>query len=130
MSNSITIATENRNAATNVDADGNFNPAWPTAASYALDYVNGGKHDWHLPSTDELKELFLDRNFVNGRPLLDRGYGNGLDNFYWSSSASDAPHDAERSVWGHWLTSSGWNTPAKVCSKDGAVRAVRPIRAF
>jgi hypothetical protein len=51
------------------------------AANFAATYNGGGKSDWHLPSNDELNELYLRRDTVGG---LERGESI----LYWSSSES------------------------------------------
>jgi len=52
----------------------------PIAADIAAGYMLNGFSDWFLPSKDELRELFLNRDFVGGFSI-----GNG----YWSSSEVD-----------------------------------------
>ncbi len=48
------------------------------AAGIAVDYSNNGKTDWHLPSRDELSQLYAQRSTVGG-------FAGGIV-FYWTST--------------------------------------------
>lgn len=81
------------------------------AAGIAWAYTNNSKTDWHLPSKDELNELYNKRTTVGGFSSA----------FYWSSS-EDAPTLA-------WTV--GFDGTAYYSySKDGTSVRVRPVRAF
>ncbi|MEI8080270.1 MAG: fibronectin type III domain-containing protein [Actinomycetes bacterium] len=73
-------------------------------------YKGGGKHDWYLPSKDELAKLFLDRAAVGG-------FGDGQ---YWSSSES-----AGTDAWYQAFPDGAWSAGGR-----DVPRLVRPIRAF
>jgi hypothetical protein len=51
------------------------------AIQIAADYTNNSKTDWHLPSKDELNQLYIQRATVGGFP----------PSTYWSSSERNAP---------------------------------------
>lgn len=40
---------------------------------------------WYLPAIDELKLIYQNKSIINRR-LNERGYGEFLDDFYWSST--------------------------------------------
>jgi hypothetical protein len=82
------------------------------AANAAAAYNGGGKSDWHLPSKDELNELYLRRATVGG--FLADGY--------WPSS--EDPFVTSR-AWFQMFTNGGQG----VSGKSGAA-GVRPVRAF
>jgi hypothetical protein len=50
------------------------------AIQIAADYRNNSKSDWHLPSKDELNQLYIQRATVGGFP----------PSTYWSSSERNA----------------------------------------
>jgi hypothetical protein len=50
------------------------------AIQIAADYANNGKSDWHLPSKDELRQLYEQRSIV----------GSFFSDIYWSSSEYSA----------------------------------------
>jgi len=81
-----------------------------TAAEYAYEYVRGGKRDWHLPSKDELDELFKRRRLVGGF----------VDYYYRSSS--------EFNVTNAWIQGFGYGSQYGT-GKTPSHR-VRPVRAF
>jgi hypothetical protein len=87
------------------------NTASTSAAVYAYEYSNGGANDWHLPSRDELAELYARRVTVGG--LVDKDY--------WSSSES-GPEHAIGHTFSIGLSSSAYRKRSE--------RSVRPIRAF
>jgi hypothetical protein len=79
------------------------------AANAAAAYSGGGKSDWHLPSRDELNQLYSQRANVGGFELA----------YYWSSSEEIAG-----SSWG----SSFEMGEGYVLKSD--TKYVRPVRAF
>ena len=81
------------------------------AANAAAAYNGGGKSDWHLPSKDELNELYLRRATVGG-----------LAGNYWPSSEDEF---VPTRAWFQSFTSGGQG----VSTKNGA-SSVRPVRAF
>ena len=80
------------------------------AANAAAAYNGGGKSDWHLPSLDELNQLYEARTTVGGF----------VENYYWSSTESDS-NDA-------WYQAfyNGFQTNLN----KGVANYVRPVRAF
>ena len=81
------------------------------AIRIAADYTNGGKSDWHLPSLDELNQLYDRRTTVGGF---------GFD-AYWSSSEFDANRTWRRSFSNGSMAGGGFKT--------GGL-PVRVVRAF
>ena len=80
------------------------------AIQIAADYTNNSKTDWHLPSKDELNQLYLNKTTVGGIST-----GN-----YWGSSESDANYA--------WFQSLGFEFQL---SRSKAIALyVRPVRAF
>ncbi len=80
------------------------------ATGIARTYLHNGKTDWHLPSKDELNELFLKRARVGG-------FSTGR---YWSSSEAVVDDAWAQSFFDGLQTSR-----CKECSGY-----VRPVRAF
>ena len=81
------------------------------AAPSARAYRGGGMTDWHLPSRDELRQLFLRKQMVGG--FIFHGY--------WSSSQSDPSFAWIQDFYSDY-------TPAP--SDKSFANYVRPIRAF
>ena len=81
------------------------------AANAAAAYNGGGKSDWHLPSKDEMNQLYLRRTTVGG---LDGAA-------YWSSSEYGA-----LGTWGQYFVDGNQLSYLK----DGSAVYVRPVRAF
>ena len=81
------------------------------AAGLAWDYSNNGKTDWHLPSKDELNQLYLARASIGGLAFQ----------YYWSSSEID-----ESNAWRHSFV----NGFQYVGAKNSAANYVRAVRAF
>jgi uncharacterized repeat protein (TIGR02543 family) len=79
------------------------------AIQQAADYTNNSKTDWHLPSLDELNQLYTQRVTVGGF----------VSNGYWSSSEYDRTFS--------WLYYFSAGTE-DAFSKTGNYR-VRPVRA-
>jgi hypothetical protein len=80
------------------------------AAGIAYAYANSGKTDWHLPSKDELAQLYAQKTTVGGL----------VSGIYWSSSEADAFNARAQ----YFSTGDQFNG-----SKDTAFY-VRPVRAF
>ena len=80
------------------------------AIQVAADYTNNSKTDWHLPSKDELAQLYNQRATVGGF-----GFGR-----YWSSSEFD-----DGRTWGlNFLSGS------QAYYTKNNTYSVRPVRAF
>jgi hypothetical protein len=82
------------------------------AALVCSQYTGNGKHDWFLPSTDELNMVF--------RNLKERGLGGFSSNYYWSSSEMDSLLA--------WY--QGFNNGNRNYYTRDNLYMVRPIRAF
>jgi hypothetical protein len=80
------------------------------AITAAWDYTNNSKSDWHLPSKDELNQLYLRRTTVGGFAT----------DFYWSSSEG--------------IAAVAWDQDFYFGNQIGTSKAdygrVRPVRAF
>ena len=83
------------------------------AAGIAFDFTNNGKTDWHLPSKDELNQLYIQRDRVGGFSAVE----------YWSSSEDmgTPPPDA----WAQFF-----NTGAQSDLSRNFTFRVRVVRAF
>jgi hypothetical protein len=81
------------------------------AIQIAADYTNNSKTDWHLPSRDEWRELYIQRATVGGF----------LTDDYWSSSESSATY-----AWFQRFSDSKQYSRPKTYNTHG----VRPVRAF
>jgi hypothetical protein len=79
------------------------------AIQIAADYTNNGKIDWHLPSKDELNQLYIQRVAVGGF----------FPGFYWGSS-ENAPL-----AWGQFFDNGVQSDYNKVMTAH-----VRLVRAF
>ncbi len=86
------------------------NLAESSAAVYAHEYEHGDKTDWHLPSGDELLELYLTHSIAGGR----------ADGIYWSSSETVGIYAWLR-IFENGLLYGVYKSEASL---------VRPIRAF
>jgi hypothetical protein len=89
------------------------NVAATSAAVYAYEYTNNGKTDWHLPSLEELNQLYSSRGEV--------GVGTEAS-IYWSSSESELDDDEA------WYQDFG--TGYRAYYGKYAPSYVRPVRAF
>jgi hypothetical protein len=88
------------------------------AIQIALDYERNSKTDWHLPSFDELRELYNQRNLAGidiGSPAV----------YYWSSTEQSV-------VGGISARAYRFNDGAENISlgKTGLTAQMRVIRAF
>jgi hypothetical protein len=85
------------------------------AANAAAAFNGGGKSDWHLPSKDELAQLYIRKTTVGGF----------VDPQYWSSS-----EDTASNAWFQNFNNSVQFATIK--DDNDAVNAprVRPVRAF
>lgn len=93
------------------------------AGNTVSDYDGGGKTDWFLPSKDELKALYEQREPVGGF-----GTGNPGSSFdaYWSSTQSDAGDTGFTDVaWAHYFDGGDQSYDSKA-----NLYGVRPVRAF
>ena len=81
------------------------------AIRIAADYSNNSKTDWHLPSRDEWRELYIQRATVGGF----------LTDDYWSSSESSATY-----AWFQRFSDSKQYSRFKTYNTHG----VRLVRAF
>jgi hypothetical protein len=81
------------------------------AAVYTTNYNNNYKADWHLPSRDEWRELYIQRATVGGF----------LTDDYWSSSEVSAS-----TAWFQRFSDSKQYSRPKTYNTHG----VRPVRAF
>jgi hypothetical protein len=79
------------------------------AIQVAADYTNNSKTDWHLPSKDELAQLYAQKTTV--------GASTGR---YWSSSEYD-----DGTAWYQHFSSGGQGNGFK-----NSTFYVRPVRAF
>jgi hypothetical protein len=86
------------------------NVAASSAAVFAFEYSHNGKSDWHLPSKDELNELFKQRDTV----VFFAG------NFVWSSS--------EYRNFSAWIQNFSQGYQGAPPKED--IHRVRPVRAF
>jgi len=80
------------------------------AIKIAADYTNNSKADWHLPSTDELDQLHIQKTTVGGFSTA----------IYWSSSEFNATV----------LWAQGFNDGTLYNRSKKEMDAVRPVRAF
>ena len=80
------------------------------AANAAAAYNGGGKSDWHLPSRDELNQLYLQRTTVGGFQ----------SSWYWSSSEGSSNGAAMRR----------FTDNALIYYFKGDRQYVRPVRTF
>ena len=83
------------------------------AANAVAGYNGGGKSDWHLPSKNELAQIYVQRAIVTG--LVD-------DAYYWSSSEFDSEEAYAQRLIG--------DVSVGPAMKDNNYRYVRPVRAF
>ena len=90
---------------------GNIDPV-TSAAAYADAYEHNGVTDWYLPSRDEFKMLYEQRETV--------GEFSGAD--YWSSSEVSA-----NMAWSHYFHQGH---PLLPHPKNHYTHLIRPIRAF
>ena len=80
------------------------------AAGIAFAFTNNGKTDWHLPSKDELNQLYTQRAKVGG---FSAGW-------YWSSSES----------WTSFAWAQRFSDGTQGESTKNSTFNVRPVRAF
>lgn len=91
------------------------NIAASSAAVYAFEYVNGGKSDWHLPSKDELNELYS----------KDKIVGGFLGGTYWSST-----EETRDRAWRQTFFYEGDYAGEQGLNPKSNSYPVRPVRAF
>jgi len=91
------------------------------ATSMARAFKGGGKTDWHLPSKDELNQMYLNKTTIGGLDLFE-DFGTKSLNVahYWSSS-----EDGNGKAWKQFFSDG---------SQSGSDKStqpfVRPVRAF
>jgi hypothetical protein len=92
------------------------------APGLATAYTGGGFSDWHLPSKDELNEIYLNRVIISDTAESNGGTGFApSNNRYWSSTASGANTGRSWNVdWTNGNLETSWNS-----SFYYGVRAVR-----
>jgi hypothetical protein len=81
------------------------------AIQVAADYTNNSKTDWHLPSKNELAQLYVQRYTVG-----DFTYDTG----YWSSSEY-----TDSTAWYQYFGNGGQSSASRTNR-----HSVRPVRAF
>lgn len=84
----------------------------PIAASIARNYQGGGFKDWFLPSLEELKKMYINRQVIGGFS----------DSDYWSSSVYDAKSET---AWYINFTTGEENVEFR-----DKIKRVRAMRAF
>jgi hypothetical protein len=87
------------------------------AGNLARAYAGGGKNDWFLPSKDELNQLYLQRDVI-------QGFGFAAT-YYWSSSQNSAG-----AAWIQDFVNSSSPIATQDVGSKGNAYYVRPIRAF
>lgn len=86
-----------------------------TAVGYALGYEHAGRSDWFLPSKEELRLLYENKDVVGGFS----------EDFYWSSSV-----DSTGKFWGQGFREAAFATRVPPSLSGGlSVLLVRPVRA-
>jgi len=81
-----------------------------TAKTTASNYRGGDKHDWHLPTQEELKALYFAREGAGGLAAV----------YYWSSTASGE----------HYAWSQSFDNGSQIDGFEGDANCVRPVRVF
>ena len=76
---------------------------------------------WYLPAFDELKLIYQNKSIINRR-LNERGYGEILDDFYWSSTEDVDKSDC---AWRVYMGSGSTYDGSKYNN-----RSVRAVSAF
>jgi hypothetical protein len=89
-------------------------PGVAYAAGLARACTDGGYSDWYLPSKDELKKLYLNKDAIGGFVSVEW-------NMYWSSSQSDHPH---------FGVNTEFETGSQGASSKTARYSVRAVRSF
>ncbi len=56
---------------------------WTDAKKYCKNLTLGGHNDWRLPNIKELRSI---RGYVDGAPILIKGFKNDTYGAYWSST--------------------------------------------
>ena len=86
-----------------------------TAVGYALGYEHAGRSDWFLPSKEELRLLYENKDVVGGFS----------EDFYWSSSAG-----SDGKFWAQGFRDAAFATRVPPSLSGGlSVLLVRPVRA-
>jgi len=87
------------------------------AASICTGYTGGGFSDWFLPSANELRTLFVNRNVVDGFDDADHVS-------YWSSTENPAKYSHSA------FYIPFWGAGSKYSASQTNWYRVRPVRAF
>jgi hypothetical protein len=82
------------------------------AIQIAADYTNNNKTDWHLPSRDELAQLYAERTRVGGFST----------DYYWYWSSSEIGNA------GAW--EQNFDGAQQFYNSKVAADYIRPVRAF
>ena len=86
---------------------------WNTAKTACDELILNGYSDWHLPSKEELKSVYVN--------LGQYGVGGFANNYYWSSTE----YNGNRDAWKQFF-SNGYQTD----DRQGYEFNVRAVRAF
>ena len=88
------------------------------AAGLARAYNGGGYNDWFLPSKDELKQMELNKDWINTTSIANGG--SKLDYQYWSSTEY-----LSKEAWCQYFSPGAQSKNSKSRSTTFSVRAVR-----
>lgn len=91
------------------DIPGRFD--WASAKRKCVEFKESGYHDWFLPSKDQLKQMYVNKNVIGGFAL----------DYYWSSSEESADY-----AWYADFYFGG----AQSCFNKSILSLVRAVRAF
>ena len=92
------------------------------AGTVARAFKGGGKTDWHLPSKDELNQMYLKKTTIGGfgKTRVVVGLTEVSYNNYWSSSEDQA----------ETARIQNFSDGSKTSNNKDVVALVRPVRAF
>jgi hypothetical protein len=94
------------------------------AGNVARAYNGGGKSDWHLPSIDELLQMYAQRSTIGGFNLMTEAGTARTTTSYWSSSENSSQGNNNYAQTWSFATngSDNWSKSLQF--------GVRPIRSF
>ena len=94
------------------------------AGNVARAYNGGGKSDWHLPSIDELLQMYAQRSNIGGFNLMTEAGTARTTTSYWSSSENSSQGNNNYAQTWSFATngSDNWSKSLQF--------GVRPIRSF
>ena len=94
------------------------------AGNIARAYNGGGKSDWHLPSIDELLQMYAQRSNIGGFNLMTEAGTARTTTSYWSSSENSSQGNNNYAQTWSFATngSDNWSKSLQF--------GVRPIRSF